>query len=141
MRPPPIVTGQKHSRGDTIFATCFACLCVVTLLLSLFAFIYFVGEYRKLNAGMGVLAAPFVLGFIFIAGAVAALAAILLTPRLLRGETASFWFATVLLAFPSAFFGLSLLFFIVQYPVIGALSVPWLALLVCGLYRGFKGAW
>ncbi len=107
----------------------------------MFGFLFFVSEYRKPNAGMGVLGAPFVLGFFFVAGAAAVVAGILLTPRMLRGDTPSFWFATALLALPAAIFGLSLPFFILNYPVIGVVTVPWFVMLGCGLYRGAKGSW
>ena len=107
----------------------------------MFGFMFFVGEYRKPNAGMGVLGAPFVLGFFFVAGAVSVLAGILLTRRMLRGETLAFWFATALLAFPAAMFGLALPFFMVHYPVIAVVTVPWFAMLTCGFYRAAKASW
>ena len=134
---PPAVTRKGNSRGDKIFGTVFACLCAVTAILAIVGFAYFVDDYQKSDVVIGVRGSPTGLGFFFTTGVAAVLAGVLLTPHFLRGETL-FFFALGLCAMPTVVIGLVLL---IYNSVIAVVTVPWLVLLACGLYRGAKESW
>lgn len=136
--PHPVSTQPQVAVGDTVFATVFAILAGLLALGALGVGIWFLSPAVTQNAGMGAIAIPIVAGFLVIIFVAALVAAIKLTPMMLRGEASGFTWAGVacfaLLASPVGAYALT-------SHVALLLAVGVVALGTLSFYRGARSQW